>query len=122
MTLISPRLARSLLAVTAVIGQLVLGPPAAQAIGDDPVATTPTPNPLTHQATPNTSPFDLPGGALNLNLTQGETVWLYTTGLNASTTWALELPDPGVSFIVSPPARQGTPSPAAKARGRVEPQ
>lgn len=78
---------------------LNLSPPSAHAIGNTPVSTPPTPQYL-RQATTDSNPVDLPGGALNLNLVQGEKVWLNTTGLVASTTWANALPDPGVTFIV----------------------
>lgn len=88
------------MAVVATLSLFTLSPPSAQAIGDDPVATTPTLGAYTRQATTNTDPVDLPGGGLDLDLAEGEGVWLYTTGLVASTTWAQQTPDPGVTFIV----------------------
>jgi hypothetical protein len=87
-------------AIAAAMALLAVPPASATTIGDNPVQTPPTPNSYTHQATTDSNPFDLPGGALGLNLTRGERVWLYTKGLVASTTYASDLPDPGVTFIV----------------------
>ncbi|HEX4812682.1 MAG TPA: hypothetical protein VFV66_08000, partial [Nonomuraea sp.] len=87
-------------AIATAVSLVATAPPSAAMIGDNPVASPPTPTSYTHQASTNTAPFDLPGGALGLSLAQGERVWLYTTGLKASTTYANELPDPGVTFIV----------------------
>jgi len=88
------------LAIAAVgLSALVMTPAGAYAIGDTPVATAPTPQ-YVRQATTDTDPIDLPGGALGLSMVQGEAVWLYTTGLEASTTFASGLPNPGVAFVL----------------------
>ncbi|WP_116950402.1 hypothetical protein [Jiangella endophytica] len=85
-------------AVTALLGTNALS---AQAIGNDPISTPPTPQ-FVINATTNSNPVDLPGGAgvLTMSLTQGEGVWLYTRDLEASTNRTEPRPDPGVAFIV----------------------
>jgi hypothetical protein len=88
------------LGVVAVVASvLVMSPLGAGAIGDGPVASQPTPE-YVRPATPDTDPVDLRGGVLGLDLVEDEGVWLYTSGLEASTTWANAGPDPGVAFIV----------------------
>lgn len=93
------RVLRTLAVCTAATAMLGGNSLSAQAIGNDPISTPPTPQYVIN-ATPNTNPVDLPGGALTMSMTQGEKVWLYTTDLEASTTWTQALPDPGAPFIV----------------------
>lgn len=78
---------------------LVMSPASANAVGDTPISTAPAPQ-YVHDATSDSNPIDLPGGALSFPMAQGEKVWLYTTGLEASTTSTNATPDPGVTFIV----------------------
>lgn len=92
-------LATAIAFVAAVLALLISGPPQAQAVGDAPVATAPSAR-YARQATTDSSPVDLPGAALTLQMTTGEGIWLYTTGLEASTAYGSDFPDPGVTFIV----------------------